>query len=167
MKNVIILLCVLSSSCGIVFQTPVGVSGTVSSPIPGPSGAPGSPGASIVSASIPDTSGACAGGGNVLMFAQDTAGTGVWSSSDPDQTSLLVCNGANSTPITVVQLCAGITPSYPSTFPEVALCLNNQLYGVYSTNGGFLSLLTPGSYSSDGVNASCTLTVGPNCAVSD
>lgn len=75
-------------------------------------------------------------------------------------------NGTNGTVITSIQLCNGITPSYPSTFPEVALCIDNQLYAVYSANDGFLVLLTPGVYSSNGINASCTFTVGQNCGVS-
>lgn len=58
-----------------------------------------------------------------------------------------------------VQLCPGFTPVYPSTFPESALCIDGQLYGVYSANGGFLSLLPDGDYSSNGINATCNLTI--------
>lgn len=75
-------------------------------------------------------------------------------------------NGADGTQITLVQLCSGFVPSYPSTFPEVAECVNGSLYGVYSANGGFLVYLPPGSYSSNGINASCTFNVLPNCQVS-
>jgi hypothetical protein len=39
------------------------------------------------------------------------------------------------------------------------------MYGVYSDNGGFLSELPPGEYSSDGINASCSFTIGANCSV--
>lgn len=73
--------------------------------------------------------------------------------------------GSPGTVITPVQFCSGITPTYPSYFPESGLCINHQMYGVYSANGGFLALLTPGSYSSDGINASCTFTIGADCAV--
>jgi hypothetical protein len=73
--------------------------------------------------------------------------------------------GTNGTVVNIIQLCPGFTPTYPSSFPEVALCIDNQLYGVYSANDGFLSLLTPGTYTSDGINASCTLTILPNCVV--
>lgn len=74
--------------------------------------------------------------------------------------------GSNGTVITVVQLCpATFVPSYPSSFPEVAVCINNQLYGVYSANGGFLALLTPGTYVSHGINVDCTLIILPNCIV--
>ena len=92
----------------------------------------------------------------------------------PDGTSSLVLNGApgangqngaNGTVITPIQFCAGIVPSYPSTFPEVGFCINNNIYAVYSANDGFMSLVTPGTYSSDGINASCTFTVLPNCKI--
>jgi len=73
--------------------------------------------------------------------------------------------GQPGTQITTIQFCKGITPTYPSTFPEIGICLDNQLYAVYSANGGFMVLVTPGTYSSNGINASCTFTVGPNCEV--
>jgi len=68
--------------------------------------------------------------------------------------------------VTPVQLCpSSFVPTYPTTFPEYALCINGSLYGVYSANGGFLTELPPGQYNSDGVNASCTFTIEPNCVV--
>ncbi len=73
--------------------------------------------------------------------------------------------GAPGTLITPEQLCPGAGPSYPSTFPEYALCINGQLYGVYSANGGFLALLPPGEYTSAGINASCTFAIGANCQI--
>ena len=75
--------------------------------------------------------------------------------------------GVNGSTVTPILLCSGVTPSYPNTFPEYAICLNNQLYGVYSSQGGFMALLPPGTYTSDGINASCTVTVGLNCQVSN
>lgn len=75
--------------------------------------------------------------------------------------------GVPGTAVTPVELCpASFVPSYPSTFPEYALCIGNSLYGVYSANGGFLALLPPGTYSSVGINATCTVVVGANCHVS-
>lgn len=74
--------------------------------------------------------------------------------------------GQPGTQITTIQFCQGITPTYPSTFPEIGICIANQLYAVYSANGGFMVFLTPGTYSSNGINASCTFTVGDNCEVS-
>lgn len=75
--------------------------------------------------------------------------------------------GTPGTVVTPIQLCpASFVPTYPSTFPEYALCINNQLYGVYSANDGFLALLPPGQYHSNGINASCTFTIEPNCVIS-
>lgn len=74
-------------------------------------------------------------------------------------------NDTNATPVTVVQFCPNVTPSYPSTFPEYGICLQGQLYGVYSANDGFLALLPPGVYSSNAVGSSCTFTILANCVV--
>lgn len=73
-------------------------------------------------------------------------------------------NGTSGTVVSVLQLCLG-TPSYPSTFIEDAVCINNQLYAVYSTNGGFLTQLTPGAYSSNAVGSRCNFTVLPGCII--
>ena len=72
--------------------------------------------------------------------------------------------GADGKEATVVQLCPGATV-YPTVFVEVALCINNRLYAVYSANGGFLSEIVPGDYSSNAIGSACNLTVLPNCAV--
>lgn len=71
----------------------------------------------------------------------------------------------NPSPITPIQLCGACTPVYPNVFPEYGVCIDNQLYGVYSANGGFLALLPPGAYTSDGVGCQCTLTISANCQV--
>ncbi len=75
--------------------------------------------------------------------------------------------GLPGTPGQVVlplQLCPG-TPSYPSTFIEVAFCINNELWAVFSVNGGFLTKLTPGTYSSNAVGSSCNFNVEPSCVI--
>jgi hypothetical protein len=64
-----------------------------------------------------------------------------------------------------VQLCRGTT-HYPDTFCEEAFCQDGTLHGVYSANGGFDSSLPEGAYMSNGINCSCTVTIGPNCEVS-
>jgi hypothetical protein len=74
-------------------------------------------------------------------------------------------NGHDATPVTSVQFCPHVTPSYPSTFPELGLCIADQMYGVYSDHGGFLALLPPGQYSSNGINASCTFNILSHCIV--
>lgn len=72
--------------------------------------------------------------------------------------------GVDASPVTVVQLCPGTTV-YPNKFVEVAFCIDGQLYGTYSANGGFSTLLPPGVYSSNGVGSSCNFTIGNNCEV--
>ncbi len=73
-------------------------------------------------------------------------------------------SGADGQPATVVQLCPGTT-SYPGVFVEVALCINNELYGVYSANGGFLTKLPQGNYYSNGIGSACNFTVLSNCQI--
>lgn len=79
-----------------------------------------------------------------------------------DGTSSLILNGSIMKP---VQFCANSIPSYPTTFPEIGFCIDNNLYAVYSANGGFLVLVTPGTYSSNGINSSCTFTVLSGCVI--
>ena len=71
----------------------------------------------------------------------------------------------SSSQVSVVQLCKSCSPAYPSVFPEVALCINNDLYGVYSVPGAYMTFITPGVYTSAGVGCTCTLTVLANCQV--
>ncbi len=72
-------------------------------------------------------------------------------------------DGAPGTPgtvITPIQFCdASFVPTYPSIFPEYGLVIDGKMYGVYSANGGFLVYLPPGTYNSNGINASCTFTI--------
>lgn len=95
-----------------------------------------------------------------------TGGTGA--TGQPGASGPTGADGTPGSTISLIQLCASsFVPTYPSVFPEYALCLEGQLYGVYSANGGFLALLPPGQYSSDGINASCTFTILPNCVIVD
>lgn len=73
--------------------------------------------------------------------------------------------GVDTTPITVVQFCPNVTPQYPSTFPEVGICLQNRIYAVYSANDGFLTEVPPGVYSSNAIGSACTFTILPNCGI--
>ncbi len=74
--------------------------------------------------------------------------------------------GQDLTPITMIQLCPGTTV-YPNVFLEYGICLQNQIYGVYSADGGFLALLPPGNYLSNAIGSSCNLTIGPDCQVTN
>lgn len=115
--------------------------------------------------SRPATSIECAMGGVVVLI-----------NGSPSPSSV-ICNGAagtpgtpghdgvDLTPISFVQFCQGVQPSYPDSFAEIGICVNHNLYGVYSANGGFMVLLPPGAYSSNGINASCGFTVTADCGV--
>ncbi len=72
--------------------------------------------------------------------------------------------GSDANSVTVVQLCPGVT-TYPSVFSEVAFCIQHKLYATYSANGGFSTEIVPGAYSSNGINSSCSFTVGLDCLV--
>lgn len=75
-------------------------------------------------------------------------------------------DGTDGTVINSVQLCpSNFVPTYPDIFPEIAFKIENKLYAVYSANGGFLVELVPGTYSSNGINASCTFTVSADGSV--
>lgn len=67
-------------------------------------------------------------------------------------------DGKDATPVTLVPLCPGI-PTYPTVFVEYGLCLGNQLWAVYSANGGFLALLPDGAYQSNGIGSQCNFTI--------
>lgn len=72
--------------------------------------------------------------------------------------------GNSGSIITSVQFCPNPTV-YPTTFSEVALCIDDNLYAVYSQNSGFLVYLPPGAYTSNGINSSCNFTVASHCVV--
>lgn len=101
-------------------------------------------------------------GASVIGPQGATGSTGI--SGANGATGAVGASGANGTTITVVQFCPG-TPSYPSTFPEVGFCINGNVYAVYSANDGFMTYTPPGTYSSDGINDSCTFTIGINCSI--
>lgn len=73
-------------------------------------------------------------------------------------------DGVDAAPVTVVKLCPGNTV-YPSKFVEIAFCVQGNLYGTYSANGGFSTEFPPGNYSSNAVGSSCNFSVLPNCVV--
>lgn len=73
-------------------------------------------------------------------------------------------NGADAASVSVVQLCSGTT-TYPSKFVEIGFCIGGRLYATYSANDGFSTEIVPGTYTSNGINSSCTFTVAANCVV--
>lgn len=62
--------------------------------------------------------------------------------------------GTDLNPIKIVQFCPGST-NYPTTFAEIGFCINNSLYAVYSYSNGFLTLIPPGTYTSNAIGSNC------------
>lgn len=73
-------------------------------------------------------------------------------------------DGKDGSQWTIVKFCPGETV-YPSKFVEVGFCVNGSVYATYSANGGFTSEIPPGSYGSQGINASCNFVVLDNCGI--
>ena len=61
----------------------------------GTNGGNGTNGTSVVFTTVSASIDQCSNGGNVLIMASDTDGTGVYEATDANQESVLVCNGAN------------------------------------------------------------------------
>lgn len=125
----------------------------------GPQGVPGPTGASAQPCNVQEVSGGatvtCPNGSSSFIANGATGATGV--------------TGAAGTIITVVQFCTGYTYSYPTTFPEQALCIAGNLYGVYDggANDVFLSELPAGEYTTTSTSAPCNFSIAANCVVTD
>lgn len=145
--------------------------------LPGSPGTPGIPGSSISFYTTPATTQECPTGGTDIILSQDSFNPNPWGIGPQPYNGLTqaitICNGMtgpagiNASQVIPIQFCNNASPTYPSNFPEYGLCINNTIYGVYSQNGGFLAELPPGTYNSDGINASCTFTIKSNCNVSN
>lgn len=74
-------------------------------------------------------------------------------------------NGQDGTQIKVVQFCPG-TSVYPTTFPEVGLCIDNNLYGVFwMNNSSYMAEIPPGAYQSTSTSLPCSFTVQAGCII--
>lgn len=84
--------------------------------------------------------------------------------SCPDGSSAFIPNNN----VTMVQFCSNYSgTTYPTSFPEFGLCLNNLLYGVYwDGHNSWLAEIVPGYYLSTSTSAPCNFHVLPNCGVS-
>lgn len=128
-------------------------------------GPDGQPGATPVILTQPASTGQCLYGGTVVSIGEATT---------------IICNGLtgatgsqgapgvdiNPNPVKVVTFCRGVTV-YPSNFLEIGLIINGKLYGVYSSNNGFLTELPPGNYLSNAVGSTCNFTVNPDLSISN
>lgn len=73
--------------------------------------------------------------------------------------------GQDATPIQMVQFCPGAT-TYPSSFPEYGVCVQDRLYAVFWMGGkAWLAEVVPGTYISTSSSVSCSFTVGAACEV--
>jgi hypothetical protein len=167
MKNVMISLAmiVLLAACG---RGPTGATGAS-----GSNGSNGTNGSSCSVTAVPASSPAPNGGslvactdGTQNLLLNGTNGTNGSNGSNGTNGSNGVngTNGTNGTVVAPIQLCPGAV-TYPSNFPEFGFCINNVLYGVYSANGGFLTEIAPGNWSSNGIGNSCNFTVAAGCVV--
>lgn len=143
----------------------------------GTNGLNGSNGHSAAFSELAADSTVCPTGGTVLSAGVDLNDNQVLEVSETKQV-VITCNGqtgatgsqgsagtngVDATPVTLVQLCPGV--SNYGTFIEVALCLGGtKLIGVYSQNGGFATVLANGSYTSNAIGSACNLTVN-GCTV--
>lgn len=75
--------------------------------------------------------------------------------------------GLDGAQITLIQFCPNSTPTYPSIFPESAFCISNQVYAILDQGNGYdyLTIITPGAYTSQGVGSVCNFIVKENCEI--
>lgn len=148
-------------------QGPTGVQGAS-----GSNGSNGSNGENSLISAVAANAIQCPTGGTVIKAGLDVNKNNVLDPSEVSSTAV-ICNGLvgatgaaglNGTIITPVKFCSQ-SPSYPTTFPEYGLCINNNLYAVYSANDGFLTLIPPGVYSSNAIGSACSFTVLANCKI--
>lgn len=163
-------IAVLLSACGPdQIAGPPGANGDT-----GATGQTGSPGISPTVTVNPASTNACPTGGYIIAIngSELTICNGAVGTPGVDGKSIVGPPGAQGpagtpgTQIRMVQFCPGVTPTYPSTFPESGIVIGSTVWGVYSANGGFLALLPPGQYSSNGINASCTFTINADGSIS-
>ena len=87
----------------------------------------------------------------------------------PNEKPIFVYNGVNGQDAiqpTMIKFCSNYESSYPTTFPEYGICIDNILYAVYWDNkNSWLTEVTPGYYSSTSTSAPCNFTVKDNCVI--
>lgn len=69
---------------------------------------------------------------------------------------------------TTVKFCASQVVSYPTSFPEFGLCIDNKIYAVYfDTHNAWWSEIPPGNYRTTSTGLICNFTVYNNCVVQE
>lgn len=74
--------------------------------------------------------------------------------------------GISGTITKVVQFCSTQIPQYPTSFPEIGLCIDGILYADYwDGKNSWLTQVTPGLYMSTSTGLQCNFTVLPGCII--
>jgi hypothetical protein len=134
-----------------------GGAGIMPGPV-GPQGPKGDPGTSCTVSTV--LIGELTPTGGALITCDDGTNAFIANGANGSNGS----NGTNGTVVTPIQFCPG-TSSYPSTFIEVGFCINDSIWAVYSANGGFLTEILPGKWSSNAIGSRCDFTVLPHCRI--
>jgi hypothetical protein len=126
-------------------------------------GPQGIPGYSPVVGTQPATSQECLSGGMEVYVGSSKT---VICNGSKGATGLQGNPGQDSDQVTIFKFCPNVTGNYPSIFPEYGIRLDSKVYAVYSSNGGFLTLLTPGTYKTTGIGSNCNFTVNSDGSLS-
>lgn len=127
----------------------------------------GQNGTSVVFTTAAASAQECPTGGNVLLMASDTLGTGVWDPTDANQQSMMICNGVQGQagPPSPFSPIYPITPCGANSSPwkEVLLCLEDgSILADFSEDmqgeETRLAFIPPGSYE-DTDNSGCYFNV--------
>jgi len=88
---------------------------------------------------------------------------------DPGPTGPQGTPGTPGSTILPVQFCLHVANTYPNSFPEYGLCINNKIYAVYwSGSTAFLAYITPGRYETTSIGSNCDFTVVANsCTITN
>jgi hypothetical protein len=159
--------CVVASLSGCGKQGPAGANGqSIVGPqgVAGAVGSQGLPGTSCTETTLTPSQ-ATPNGGALLTCGNSS--TVITNGSNGLQ-GIQGVPGQNATSVNVVQFCSAYTTTYPSSFPEQAVCVGNELLAVYwdGTNA-WLAEVVPGYYASTSTTAPCDFTVGTDCKISN
>lgn len=76
--------------------------------------------------------------------------------------------GNQGQPGTTVKFCPSKVVSYPTSFPEFGICVDNVIYAVYwDGHNSWLTEVPQGAYISTSTSAPCNFTVLANCAIQE
>lgn len=150
------IACIATSLSGCGKQGPAGAQG-----VPGPVGSPG-----VGCTETMLTPSQATPNGGALLTCEN--GSTVVTNGSNGLQGVQGVAGQNATPVSVVQFCSGYTTTYPGSFPEQAICVDNELLAVYwDGSNAWLAEIVPGYYASTSTSAPCNFTVEANCVISN